>query len=710
MTYTIGISTYNCRGLRADKNRLKVYEWLRGKKSDLIFLQETHCIKQDENRWKKEWNGDIIFSNGTRDSRGVMILLKPNPNIEIVNVSTGEDSGRVLFVTLNMYGLETLVVNVYAPNEDNEEFYDRLFKKINEIDSQYIVIGGDFNLVLDVKNDKYGGIMRTNEKARACVLKYMDTLELYDVWRMLNEELREYTWRRRKPKIIQCRLDFFLLSQGICNKVQNCNIGGSYLSDHSIVNLGFKLDTLLRGPGFWKLNCAVLKEKEYINKIKQTINEVESQYENTNTDKLLFWEMYKMNIRSSTIQYSCMRKKESKLREADLENRIKVLEQSTYDKDREELEEKRAELCKIMEEKVRGNIVRSRAKIYEEDEKSSKYFLSLEKHSQAQKAITLMKDKEGNLLNKQEAIRDEIHKFYSELYEEDNLSDKKIEEEFFNSTTLCLDEQEADTCEGLITRKELLDALKQSSNNKAPGIDGIPTDFYKVFWNSISGHLLDALNYAFQKEMQSCNQRKGVISLIPKRNKDPLYVKNWRPITLLCADYKLASKVIANRIKLHLPKLINSDQTGFVKGRYIGQNIDILLQMIEFSDFYQKPGIVLGVDYAKAFDQLSWGFIERVLIKYNFGTMLIKWVKLFLNNSNAVVNVNGWFTSEIAIRKGVKQGDCISPYIFILCAEIFAEYIRKCKNIKGICIGDTECKISQLADDTNILLYIVTNP
>ena len=75
------------------------------------------------------------------------------------------------------------------------------------------------------------------------------------------------------------------------------------------------------------------------------------------------------------------------------------------------------------------------------------------------------------------------------------------------------------------------------------------------------------------------------------------------------------SKVIANRIKDNLPKLINCDQTGFVKGRYIGQNIDLLLQIIEHSERRQVPGIVLGVDYAKAYDQLSWSFIEEVLRK-----------------------------------------------------------------------------------------------
>ena len=87
---------------------------------------------------------------------------------------------------------------------------------------------------------------------------------------------------------------------------------------------------------------------------------------------------------------------------------------------------------------------------------------------------------------------------------------------------------------------------------------------------------------------------------------------NWRPITLVCVDYKLASKVIANRIKKHLPKLVKPDQCGFVEDRYIGQNIDMLTQIIEYTESNQIPAVVLGVDYAQAFDNLSWSFIEMV--------------------------------------------------------------------------------------------------
>ena len=704
----ISISTYNCRGLRGHKNRNKIFEWLRGKDHDIIFLQEAHCSVQDECKWRKEWNGDIYYSHGTRDARGVMILLKNNINIDVIDVSTAANTGRTLYVSVNIYGIEMLLVNIYAPNEDNAEFYENLFKEIGEYNIKNIALGGDFNLVLDVNIDKSGGLPTTNEKARAVVLKHMANLELIDVWRVKNPQTREYTWRRRKPHMIQCRLDFFLLAQSLCNRVRVCKIGSSFLSDHSTVHVSMKLDRVTRGPGYWKLNCSLLKDKEYVTTVKQVINECETLYEETDIDEVLFWETLKMNIRSATIQYSCKKKKLRIKRELELEECIKQLEsRELLDEETEELEKCKQELSQIIDNKIEGDIIRSRARTYEENEKSSKYFLSLEKHNQEQKTISLLTDSEGNILCKQEEIRKEIELFYTELYKRKVntcMCDATTKDVFFDSVEVCLTQEESETCEGYISKCELLKALKETSNNKSPGIDGIPTDFYKVFWNDIAGHLLAAVNKTYDNGELSVNHRRGIISIIPKKNKDPLYIKNWRPITLLCADYKLISKVIANRIKDYLPKLINCDQTGFVKGRYIGQNIDLLLQIIEYSEDRQVPGIVLGVDYAKAYDQLSWTFIEDVLKQYKFGNMLITWVKLFFNNISATVNVNGWFSQPIEIQQGVKQGDPSSPYIFILCAEVFAEYIRKSNEIKGICIGKNEYKISMLADDTNIFI------
>ena len=142
--------------------------------------------------------------------------------------------------------------------------------------------------------------------------------------------------------------------------------------------------------------------------------------------------------------------------------------------------------------------------------------------------------------------------------------------------------------------------------DKTPGTDGLPADFYKLFWNDISDYLVNSINYAFGKGQLSVIQRWEIIKLIPKKDAEPDLIKNWRPITLLNCDYKIAAKAIANRLKKVIPKLVNSDQTGFIKRRFTGENIRLINGVINFAAAKNIPGLLLFLDFEKAFDSLNW--------------------------------------------------------------------------------------------------------
>ena len=114
-----------------------------------------------------------------------------------------------------------------------------------------------------------------------------------------------------------------------------------------------------------------------------------------------------------------------------------------------------------------------------------------------------------------------------------------------------------------------------------------------------------------------------IIKLIPKKDAEPDLIKNWRPITLLNCDYKIAAKAIANRLKKVVPKLVNSDQTGFIKGRFIGENIRLINGVINLAAAKNIPGLLLFLDFEKAFDSLNWSFIQRTFKHFNFGSSMI---------------------------------------------------------------------------------------
>ena len=207
------------------------------------------------------------------------------------------------------------------------------------------------------------------------------------------------------------------------------------------------------------------------------------------------------------------------------------------------------ELEHILEYRTKGAIIRSKSQWYNEGEKNSAYFLNLEKRHFKQGTISQLKINDTDFVTTDKDILSECTVFYKNLYT--SKKPDSLQSTFFcevNSASLTNEEQTL--CEGPLTQTECLQALKKMESDKTPGTDGLPAEFYKFFWKDISSFLIPALNYAFDSGCLSVTQRQGVIKLIPKKDAELYFIKNWRPITLLNTDYKIAAKSIANRIKL----------------------------------------------------------------------------------------------------------------------------------------------------------------
>ena len=153
---------------------------------------------------------------------------------------------------------------------------------------------------------------------------------------------------------------------------------------------------------------------------------------------------------------------------------------------------------------------------------------------------------------------------------------------------------------------------------------------------------------------------------------------------------------------------MHSDQTGFMKGRYIGENIRLIYDLIEHTMTEKKGGILVSLDFKKAFDTLEWQFI-KILELFNFGENVKKWVRIFYANIESAVMNNGFATNWFKPTRGVRQGCPLSPYLFILGAEILSNRLRQTVEIKGINLFGNEVKISQFADDTNLFCAEVTS-
>lgn len=712
------VLSLNIRGLNQEKKRRSLFKWLKVNDIQICFLQETYSTPEIENQWRNEWGGKAYFVHGTNHARGVMILIKPKLDAEIVNLYH-DDIGRVLLMEAKIQDISYKFINIYAPNNEESQlhFYGYLKnfmnKNINPEDK--ILLGGDFNVIMNPRLDRKGGHHESTLKYRQIIntinaIKFQ--FELMDVWRQKNAEIKRFTWRKKHPQSVFSRLDYWFISEKLFDSVEKVDILSSFRSDHSGIFIHIKpLPPNMKGRGYWKLNNAYLEEAEYIQGITKCkgdwlleINDIE--------DSRLKWEYIKYKVRDFSIAYGIKRSKERKCKERELEDKLHDLEQRVDASSNEEhtnsLQDEivnvKAELSEIDNYKTEGLILRSRARWYEKGEKSNSYFLKLESRNKIKKSVNKLQRPNGTHTTDPSDILSMQRDFYDTLYTSRHERNKQEIETYLRTVhTPTLNEEDRSQCEGELTLEECKSALNSFAKNKAPGNDGLTIEFYKKFWPILGKLLVKSLNESFRLGELSSSQKQAVITLLDK-GKDRTLLKNWRPISLLNTDYKIATKALSNRLKRILPKLIHPDQVGYVQGRNIVENIRTLQDIMAYTKLHNTPGILICIDFEKAFDSLEWNFLEAVMDKFNFGPSFKRWIStIYTDISSCIIN-NGTTSTGFKLGRGVRQGDPLSPYLFILAVEILSNKIRQNNGISGITINNEEIKLQQYADDTTGIL------
>jgi hypothetical protein len=190
------------------------------------------------------------------------------------------------------------------------------------------------------------------------------------------------------------------------------------------------------------------------------------------------------------------------------------------------------------------------------------------------------------------------------------------------------------------------------------------------------------------------------------KKEDPEKIENYRPISLTTVDYRILAHALANRLKQVIGEVINDDQTAYIPGRYMGENIRLVSDTIDYFKDKNKVGILLAIDFKKAFDSLKWDFMREALIAFNFGPSFLHWIDTLYNSPEANIKNNGFVSETFVIEKGIRQGCPISGLLFVLAVEILANKLRKSNTLKGLHLGATDARVtvSQYADDTVLFL------
>ena len=366
-----------------------------------------------------------------------------------------------------------LICNVYAPNKENHQiqFFDTLEQKIVSKNVENIIIGGDFNTVLNRSIDHITA-SKTKERTyngRDRLLKTMATLKLIDIWGKKSPEQRTFTYRNRNNKpTVQSRLDVWLISENLADVVSECRIIPSIAPDHSAVTLVINSTASnSRGPGLWKFNSELLKEGSFVQEMKTEIKKSEKIFSYV-SDARTKWELIKCDIRSFAQVYSRKRAKIKRDREKELERELETLEKQIGNNPDDETlakyERTKNTLTDIANSKEKSAMLRSKVRWHEEGERSTKYFANLEKKNFEKKHISNLERQDGNLTSDPKEILKEGATYYRNLYTANksiNPDNKKFEKFFKIGQEMKLSDTDEDSLEGQLTLSECKKALQQ---------------------------------------------------------------------------------------------------------------------------------------------------------------------------------------------------------------------------------------------------------
>ena len=254
-----------------------------------------------------------------------------------------------------------------------------------------------------------------------------------------------------------------------------------------------------------------------------------------------------------------------------------------------------------------------------------------------------------------------------------------------------------------ITFEEFTNALKRLKKGQTPGCDRLSPELLLSIWDVIDHMVYNAIIYACEIGHLHLSARRGIITLIPKKELDTAFLKSQCPLTVLNTDFKILAKLLTLRIDPYLPKLIHSDQTGFMKNRNISHNICKIIDILQYVRDNNIEVLLILLDFEKAFDRVEHKVVQETLKLLNFGTKIILMINvLYTDFEHCTINLghtSQWFKPTCDLY----QGNPISSTIFILVIEVLGDQIRSNPYIKGTIIDTIEYKAIHLADNMNKL-------
>lgn len=370
-----------------------------------------------------------------------------------------------------------------------------------------------------------------------------------------------------------------------------------------------------------------------------------------------------------------------------LEDKLKLLQlepfsQENFEKEKSLISE--IEVLLLREEMQLHQ--RSRINWLNYGDKNSAFFHASINQRRQRNQVVKLKAGNGEWISDEDGINEHIHGFFSNLF---SYSGERDFAEILSVVDHCITDDMNTSLVKEVVDEEIKEAVFQLGSLKAPGPDGYPGFFYQKYWEKVGEDVCKAVKRFFRTGflLKEWNQTNMV--LIPK-TLFPESLSQYRPISLCNFTLKVITKIMANRLKGILKRVISFNQSAFVPGRLIQDNIFVAHEAFHFLKMKKKGAdgyMALKLDFNKAYDRVEWNFLEALLLKMGFKSQWVQWVMQCTTTVNFAVCVNGETRTKICPERGLRQGDPLSPYLFVLVKDVLSKLLIRAQEenmIQGI--------------------------
>lgn len=688
------IFSWNCRGAGSSQFVRVMKDLAKLHKPDIIVVMETRCGgPKAEKIIKKIGFDDFVKVDAIGFSGGIWVLWR-NPIQVFVSVIDDQFIHMKVAHDCEVWWLTAVYAN---PMEIKKADMRQKVKSIADDMNEPWLVCGDFNDIMSISEKKGGAGVDRRRMRLFC--NWLDDCKLLD----LGSSGPAFTWRG--PKYGCYARVFERLDRAVCSSSWRVKFPEAYVkvlarikSDHHPLLLYTGLKGSDTRKSMFRFEAAWLTHPNFRSFMNITWKD--------NVD----WESQKSNFTNACKIWNCDVFGDIFARKRRLLNRLNGIQKQTNKEANPFVRRLEAKLLLeynetlIQEEILWFQKSRSRWLVY--GDRNTRYFHTSTIVKRRRNKITSLCTEEGNWISDDEALKSLAVNFYSNLYTEEVEDRPDITT---NSMFPILTQNENRKLCRDITSGEIDDAIRQMGPYKSPGMDGLPPVWFQNFWDLVAPNMYSLCKSVFQDGNRLRPINETLVVLIPKVEQ-PEKISQFWPISLCNVSYKLFSKVIVNRLKALLVKLISPNQASFVPGRQIRDNIVVAQEI--FFHMRRRKGkkgqMAIKIDLEKAYDRLSWKFIRSTLISTGMDGKMVDLILSCVSSTSLSIAWNGGKTDSFSPSRGIRQGDPLSPYLFVLCMDRLSHIIQDEVDQgqwKAVSISKNGPKISHLMFADDLLLF-----